>query len=131
MKALYSRGAGIDNQHIASVIAHYAKDVGMATHEYIRPVTIYKLQCMSLIMPRKAADMGHQDTQSFALEELVNGIIVHQTALITVADNTDKRFECSNLSCRFVPSAEVSRMPYLVAAFQKIRELGVKAAVSI
>ena len=131
MEALDSGRSGVDHQHVSLWIADDFQDMGMATYEYIRLITVYKFTGSRIISARIASDMGHQDLHAFTFKEAMKRMNESKVMIVTVSGNACKRFEGSYLFSQFHPPTEVTGMPYPVHRFEELAELLVKNPMRI
>lgn len=138
MKALHSGSTRVDHQHSAGHVLcgilgiwHYTENMAVATDKDIRAVSLYELAGIVIVVSGVTADVGHQYTQTFPFEILMDGIIVHQTPLVAISHYAYQRFEIRNLGRYGISSAKISGMPDLIAGSKELLETGVKEAVCI
>jgi hypothetical protein len=132
MKALDSRSAWIDYQHVVSLrITNHFQNMRMAAYEYVRFIPVYQLTGTRVISARISAHMGHQDLHPFALEESMERMLETQGMIVAVAGHAHQRLERSNLCSQVHSPSEVTGMPYLVDRLKEFLEPSVEHTVRI
>lgn len=131
MKALDACGTWIHYQHTVSRIIHNAQDMAVPANENIRPVALYKLAGMEIIVSWVASYVGHKYGLPLTAEEAVQRIIEHQPPLVAIADDAHKWPERRDIGGSLISPSEVPGMPYFTARLQKLPECRVKTPVGI
>ena len=69
-KSLKTCRAGIDMQHVVTLVVHHSQYVRMAGHEYVGFLGLEKREELLFVMTGIAADVGHDDFVVFADKQL-------------------------------------------------------------
>ena len=131
MEALNTGSSRIDYQHIAFLIPDYFQDMRMAADENIRLVAVNQLQCIPVVFPGIAADMGHKNLHSLALEKTVDGMFVAEVEIVAISRHTHQRLELGNDRSKGEPSSEITGVPYLVDRFEEVAKWSIKNSVGV
>ena len=128
---LVSTGPGIDIQHVFLAIIHYLEDVGMTAHKDVGPVLPDQIRRLGIIMPRRAADVRHQDPESLALPEPVGRVIVNEPPVVAIAKHANERLERRKLRRCLESPAEIAGMPDHVDILEELPEFRRKHPVTV
>lgn len=131
MPALDTCRSGVDDHHVILAVTHDFQYMRMAADEYMWVKPVNESSSPKVVMPRVSADVGHEDRHTAAFEEFVVRVVQTDILSVTIAVNSDKRFESSNGSRCGHASSEVSCMPNLVYRFEKFLELVAEYSVGV
>ena len=131
MPALDAAGTGIDIEEVVSVVHPHAKDVGMPAYENVRTILGNQVARFRIIIPRGAADMGHEDLLALAVPETELGMVVAEPLVVAVAVDAHQGLEGGDLLRRFEPAAEIARVPDFVDRREEVAEFLGKDTVGV
>jgi len=131
MKALLSRGAGVDEEH-TSQLRHtfHAQDMTVTTNEHIRRIPAECRSDPRRPLPRPAADVRHPEPESLNLEVLVFRYPAADVLTVDVAPhrpNGGYGFE----PVQYLRRAYVARVQNKIRVFEDVGEFGMKVAVRV
>ncbi len=117
VESLSASGARVDVQQVVALVIHHAQYVRVPADEDVGAFGYNQRQDVFVVVPRVAADVGHNDFMPFALKELRLWQQVVHIGAIHIAEYGDDGFEFAELVEHV--DAYVASVPEFVAFCEK------------
>ena len=112
------------------IIRHGPQNMGVPANKEIRFLSLEHLSNALGIALGVTSDVDHQDLHPFALELPYLRVFIANLRAVDIAPNGLQGAKLSQFLSQ-AQGADISRMPDLIALFEKAEEFGVEIAVSV
>lgn len=114
MPPLVATGTRVDIEEVVALVAHHFQNMGMAAHENVRADSLNQFSGSQVVVAGAASNVGHQDSQPFALEFNVLRAFAADVLAVAVAADPPEGLEGGNAAAEFLSAAKVPGVPEFV-----------------